>query len=145
MKKAPVIAIFDIGKTNKKFFLFQKQYQVVFEKTAVIPEIKDEDSFPCEDLEGLCSFIYNSLREGSLSEEFEIKAVNFSAYGASFIYIDKTGNITAPLYNYLKPYPEQLKRIFYDTYGGETKNAEKTTSPPPGSLNFGKKLYRFKN
>ena len=38
----PVILIFDIGKTNKKVFLFDEDYNIVFEKTEILPEIKDE-------------------------------------------------------------------------------------------------------
>ena len=34
-----VIAIFDIGKTNKKFFLFDEQYKIVVEKTETFAEI----------------------------------------------------------------------------------------------------------
>jgi sugar (pentulose or hexulose) kinase len=99
MSKTPVIAIFDVGKTNKKLFLFDEQYRVVFEKTVVLDETKDEDDFPCENLESLYFFIYNSFREVLLRDEFDIKAVNFTAYGASFVYVGEDGKPVAPLYN----------------------------------------------
>ena len=144
MIKTPVIAIFDVGKTNKKLFLFNEQYQIVFEKTVVLDEIKDEDEFPCEDLESLCSFIYDSFREVLSKNEFDIRAVNFSAYGASFVNVGENGKPIAPLYNYLKPYPDYLLQQFYNTYGGEENFAYQTASPVLGNLNSGMQLYRIK-
>src|SRR5580698_8223533 len=112
----PVIAIFDIGKTNKKVFLLDEDYAIAFEQHITIAEILDEDGEPCEDLQQLTQFIYRSLDEVFLKEEFEIRAVNFSAYGASLVYIDETGKPLTPLYNYLKEYPYALKEKFYKQY-----------------------------
>jgi L-fuculokinase len=39
MTQTPVIAIFDVGKTNKKLFLFNEDYEIVWEKTTQFPEI----------------------------------------------------------------------------------------------------------
>lgn len=44
----PVIAVFDVGKTNKKLFLFDENYKIVFERTARFIETVDEDGEPCE-------------------------------------------------------------------------------------------------
>jgi glycerol kinase len=46
MKRIPVIAVFDVGKTNKKLFLFDQDYKIVYEKSARFTEIVDEDGFP---------------------------------------------------------------------------------------------------
>jgi sugar (pentulose or hexulose) kinase len=51
--KQNVIAIFDIGKTNKKLFLFDEQYKLVYEQSQNFEETKDEDGFPCEDVHTL--------------------------------------------------------------------------------------------
>jgi sugar (pentulose or hexulose) kinase len=77
-------------------------------------------------------------------KEFEIKAINFSTYGASFVYLGKDGKPVAPLYNYLKKYPEALKKKFYETYGDEEEFSNRTASPMLGSLNSGMQLYRIK-
>lgn len=143
-KPVPVIAIFDVGKTNKKLFLFNEQYQIVFERTARFTETVDEDGDPCENLESLRLSIFDSLREVFKKQEFEIKSINFTTYGASLVYIDKDGQPLAPLYNYLKPYPEALKRQFYAKYGGEEAFANVTASPVLGSLNSGLQVYRIR-
>ena len=144
MNKLPVIAIFDFGRTNKKFFLFDEQYKIVYEKTVQLTDTVDEDGDSCEDIEGLRQNIFDSLKEASANENFCIKAINISAYGASFVYIDESGKFLTPLYNYLKKYPTLLFRQFYDTYGGEINFSHATASPVLGSLNSGMQLYRIK-
>lgn len=141
----PVIAIFDAGKTNKKLFLFDEQYRIVYERSTRFAETTDEDGDPCENLDNLKHWILDSLYEILRLDDFTLKAVNFSAYGASLVHIDESGNPVCPLYNYLKPYPEILKKKFYDTYGGETKFSQETASPVLGSLNSGMQLYRIKH
>ncbi|MFI5162866.1 MAG: FGGY-family carbohydrate kinase [Sphingobacteriales bacterium] len=144
MNAIPVIAIFDVGKTNKKLFLFDENYKIVFEKSARFMETVDEDGFPCENLESLRQSVFDSLSEVSKLKEFQIKAVNFSAYGASFVHLDENGDPIAPLYNYLKPYPEEISKQLYSKYGGEENFSLQTASPLLGSLNSGLQLYRLK-
>ncbi|HSC55098.1 MAG TPA: FGGY family carbohydrate kinase [Phnomibacter sp.] len=144
MQHTPVIAIFDIGKTNKKLMLFDEHYQVVFETSTQLEETTDEDGFACEDVHALTIWVRSSFDTISKDERFSIKAVNFSAYGASFVYLNEQKEVIAPLYNYLKPYPEALQKQFYDTYGGESKISKETASPVLGHLNSGMQLYRLK-
>ena len=142
--KTPTIAIFDIGKTNKKLFLFNENYDIVYEKSTQFDEITDEDGDLCEDVELLSKWVLDAFQEVSQNPDFEIKALNFSTYGASFVHLNSEGKVVAPLYNYLKPYSENLKKQFYDTYGGEQVFARKTASPVLGNLNSGMVLYRLK-
>ena len=144
MKRTAVIAIFDVGKTNKKLLLFDEQYKIVHEESRPLPEIRDEDGFACEDVEALTSWVKDSFGSVTADERFDIKAVNFSAYGASFVYLDEEGKVFLPLYNYLKPFPKTLQNKFYTTYGGESLVAKQTASPVLGNLNSGMQLYRLK-
>ena len=144
MHSTPVIAIFDVGKTNKKLFLFDEEYNIVYEHSARLMETVDEDGDTCENIESLRSFVFDSLRAVLGKKEYEIKAVNFSAYGASFVYIDKNGVPLTPLYNYLKAYPAKLQQQFYQQYGGEEDFSVRTASPVLGSLNSGMQAYRLK-
>ncbi|TDW48006.1 sugar (pentulose or hexulose) kinase [Flavobacterium sp. 270] len=139
-----VVAIFDIGKTNKKVFLFDENYKIVWEKSVNLDETTDEDGFPCEDIEVLKHWILDRLAEIKNLKDHVLKAINFSTYGASFVYIDEKGKVLAPLYNYLKDYPEDLKNDFYLKYKGKEVFAVKTASPVLGSLNSGMQIYRLK-
>ena len=145
MNATKVIAIFDIGKTNKKLVLFDEQYKLVYEETKQLEETKDEDGFACEDLEALTQWVKGSFDRLLTEKKFDIRAINFSAYGASFVYLDEEHNVVLPLYNYLKPYPAVLQKKFYSDYGGESKVARQTASPVLGNLNSGMQLYRLKH
>jgi len=144
IEKLPVIAIFDIGKTNKKLFLLDEQYRIVFERTAKFTEITDEGGDPCDSIESIRHSATETLGELLHEGKYDIKAVNFATYGASFVYIDAYGKVLTPLYNYLKAYPRELQAKFYNDYGGEEKLSLETASPVLGSLNSGLQLYRLK-
>ena len=45
-EKIPAIAIYDIGKTNKKLHVFNQDYELVYERIENLPETVDEDGFP---------------------------------------------------------------------------------------------------
>ena len=144
MSALAVIAIFDVGKTNKKLFLFDENYKIVFERSARFIETADEDGFPCENLDSLRLSVLDSLQEVFRNKDFKVKAINFSTYGASFVHLDEQGKSITPLYNYLKPYPQALQKQFYDTYGGEEEFSNITASPVLGNLNSGMQLYWLK-
>ena len=145
MLAQPVIAVIDVGKTNKKLFLFDEDYNIVFEQSAQFFETVDEDGDACENIESLRLSVFDSLRSVFGKKAFELKAVNFSAYGASFVYIDEDGKSLTPLYNYLKTFPAALHQQFYATYGGEEALSLATASPVLGSLNSGLQLYSLKH
>lgn len=140
-----MIAILDIGKTNKKCFVFDEKYRIVLEKTAQLPETVDEDGAPCEDLDLLIQWVSETCREILQDERFQIKAFNVCSYGASLVYLDAAGNPLTPLYNYLKPFPETLQKTFFDTYGNEDQIALETASPLLGNLNAGLQLFALKH
>ncbi|MEL6945669.1 MAG: hypothetical protein AAFO82_23685, partial [Bacteroidota bacterium] len=75
--------IFDIGKTNKKAFLFDKDYREVSKTYVRFEELKDEDGFPCDDLAAIETWIkettYRIIKKG----KHEVKSINFSTYGVS--------------------------------------------------------------
>lgn len=145
MQKKPVVAILDVGKTNKKLLLFDQAYHLVYEKSDRMEETVDEDGFACEDLASLTSSALELIKSSLHIEGFEVKAINFTAYGASFVYIDGDGKTLTPLYNYLKPYPQDLQHQFYEKYGGEKSFSRCTASPVLGSLNSGMQVLRIKH
>ena len=142
--KLPVTAIFDIGKTNKKFLLFDESLSVVYERSDTLEETKDEDGFSCENVQLLKEWMFREFDAVLREQAFKIGTVNFSAYGATLVHIGKNGEPVTQLYNYLKPYPEKLARELYQLYGGYETFALETASPPMGMLNSGLQLYRIK-
>jgi sugar (pentulose or hexulose) kinase len=144
MTSIPVILIFDIGKTNKKILLFNEQYEVVLEKSVQFPEIKDEDGYPCDDVEALTNWVKLSVEEISQEPAYSVRAIHCTAYGASFVYIDEAGKVVAPLYNYLKPLQASTKELFVERYGPLSRICLQTASPDLDNLNSGLQLFRLK-
>ncbi|MEJ7692659.1 FGGY family carbohydrate kinase [Daejeonella sp.] len=144
MDKISVIAIFDVGKTNKKIFLLDEQYSIQWESSVKFDEILDEDGFLCDDVHELTKWVKDTFNYVMQLLEFQIMAVNFSAYGASFVHLNNQGIPFLPLYNYLKPYAPDLQKSFYNNYGGEIRFSIETASPVLGNLNSGMQLYRLK-
>ena len=143
MAAKPVIAIFDVGKTNKKLILFDESYQVLEEHSARFNETLDEDGFPCENLKNFRVSIIERLEQFAKRTDIDIRAVNFSAYGASLVYLDENAAPLTAMYNYLKPYPAKLAENIYQQYGGVAEFTRVTASPSMGSLNSGLQFWRL--
>ncbi len=144
MMKKKVTAVFDIGKTNKKFFLFDEDFQEVFREYTRFEPIKDEDGYPTEDLHKLQHWLKELFNRILATNEYDIKAINFSSYGASFVHLDENGEALTPLYNYTKPISKDIIDAFYNTYGPEWTFAKHTGSSKEGLLNSGMQLYWLK-
>jgi sugar (pentulose or hexulose) kinase len=135
--KERVIAIYDIGKTNKKIILFNEDFKIVSEIEEKFPEILDDDGFECDDIEHIELWIKESLTNLVQSDDYELIAVNFATYGASLVYLDETGKRLTPVYNYLKPMDEKISESLYKRYGGRDEFCRRTASPALGMLNSG--------
>ncbi len=132
-----VIAIFDIGKTNKKFLLFDAELNLVYKEEKRFEEIPDEDGFPSDDIQNIENWIKKCITNTNESDSYRIMAINFTTYGATLMYIDKQGERLTPVYNYLKPIPEGVIDGFYYKYGGVEEFTRRTASPAMGMLNSG--------
>ena len=139
-----VIAVFDIGKTNKKILLFNKELNVEYEEERKFPEVKDDDGFECDDIDAIEEWLFSTFNKLLADERYDIKGLNFSTYGASFVYIDREGKRLTPIYNYLKPMPEGVAEPMYETFGGIDEFSRNTASPALGFLNSGLQLLWLK-
>jgi sugar (pentulose or hexulose) kinase len=135
--KETVIAIYDIGKTNKKIILFNEDFKIVSENEERFAEVLDDDGFECDDIEHIELWIKDSLTSLVNSDKYEIKAVNFSTYGATVVYLDENGKRLTPVYNYLKPFDEKIAESLYKRHGGRDEFCRRTASPALGMLNSG--------
>ncbi len=136
--------IFDIGKTNQKFFLFDEKYNLLKNGKTSIPKVKDEDGFQAENIDKIIEWIKNYLNSLIHLEKYSINTVNFSAFGATIVNLDKNGKITTPVYDYNKPIEKDLINDFYKKYGSKKKFSGDTGSINLNMLNSGKQLYWLK-
>lgn len=143
--KQKVIAIFDVGKTNKKILLFDYGLSIVSEIEERFPVIQDDDGFECDDIEKIEKWIYSSVKDLLKSDKYELTAVNFATYGATLAYLDEKGNRLTPIYNYLKPVDDRIPEKIYRRYGGQDEFCRRTASPALGMLNSGMQALWLKN
>jgi len=134
--------IFDIGKTNKKYFVFDEDFKVLVHGGTVLLEGMDEDDFACENLLELKGWIFKVLHK-LFDDGYQFDQMNFSTYGASLVHVNKFGTTNLPLYNYLKPMPEDVMGDVYEYYTKEQLALE-TSSPSLGMLNSGFQIQRLK-
>lgn len=140
MSQVPVIAVFDIGRTHKKFLLFNEQYQVVDETSVAWPDIADEDGYPCENMPEIAVWMRSRISE-ALAKQTDIRAISFSAHGASLVHLDAAGKQATPMFDYMKPLSEEITSGFYALFGGRRAFSQATGSPVLDMLNSGIQLY----
>ncbi len=135
--KREVIAIFDIGKTNKKLLLFDTNLNLIAEEEEKFSFVKDEDGFECDNIDLIERWIRETTGKIITSDEYLLAGVNFATYGASLVYLDGQGRRLTPVYNYLKPVDDIITSDLYSEYGGRDEFCRKTASPALGMLNSG--------
>lgn len=140
-----VYIIFDIGKTNKKYYLFDSHYKVLEHQSITFNEILDDDGYPCDDLKAITIWIQSSFEKIMTGDQYQVKGINFSSYGASLVHLSDEGEPLTPLYNYLKPLDKSLIRLFYEKFGPQPDFEKATASPGNDNLlNSGMQLFWLK-
>jgi sugar (pentulose or hexulose) kinase len=142
--KEKVIAIFDIGKTNKKLLLFDYNLRLVSEQETRFAGKPDDDGFECDNIELIEEWLKKSVEELVSSEKYDLTAVNFATYGATVAYLDSDGQRITPIYNYLKPIDDDIPERLYRRYGGQDEFCRRTASPALGMLNSGIQILWLK-
>ena len=137
--------VFDIGKTNQKYFLFDADFKILAREKISIPKIEDEQGHIAENIQEIVSWMKKSFQTLLASEIFEIHMVSFSGFGATLIHLDDNGQLVAPVYDYLKPVDNDTFIPFYRDYGPESVFATQTGSKNLNLLNSGKQLYWLKH
>ena len=145
--------IFDIGKTNKKALVFDKDFHVLDEQQTVFDEIGDIDGDPTDDAVKIEAWMKKILRG---YKKAEISKINFATYGATIAHLDAKGKLLATPFNYLKkidpltlPSSSRLggtvKSAFLSENGGSSAFCTATASPDLDCLlNSGFQLYWLK-
>ncbi len=140
-----VILVFDIGKTNKKVMLFDRDLKIVSEKESKFDEIPDDDRFMGDDIERIEEWIFSTCKSYLADPDYSVKAINFTTYGATIMAIDGEGGRLTPVYNYLKPMPEGIVEPMYERYGGEDEFCRNTAASAMGMLQAGLQLLWLKH
>jgi len=135
------MAIFDIGKTNKKLLIFSDDLKPVHIESVKIGEVR-KDNLLCDDIEKIESWLHEKLRV--VSRKYEIKGLNISTHGATLAYLSK-GSRIFPIVSYNQEIEPEIRQEFYERFGSPLELYKITGTPPFGRLIVaGLQIYWFK-
>jgi len=134
MSAAKVIAVFDIGKTNKKILLFDQNLKLAYQYEQKFETTVDEDGSECDDINLIQDWMVDTLSSIIKKGEFDIQGINFSTYGASLAFLNKDGELLTPIYNYLKEVDGSIQDELFSENGGVNEFCRRTASPSLGLL-----------
>lgn len=143
-RKTDVILIFDIGKTNKKYVLYDREWKIHRRDSLQTIEVQDDDGDAADDLAFITQWIKIIVESTLALSDYRLVGVNFSTYGASLVHLGFDQQVVAPFYNYVKPFPENLFHQFEKDHNQSRLHEVETGSPGIGMLNSGLQLYMLK-
>ena len=91
MEKA--IAVFDIGKSNKKFLIFSEDLKPIYSESTRIDEIR-VNGLLCDDSESMISWMRTKLMEAG--KKWNVRALAITTFGATIANLKK-GALRLPI------------------------------------------------
>ncbi len=137
-----VVAVLDVGKTNKKVSVYDRQFQVLAEERTTI-EQRDLDGLEVEDTDALLTWFRGALKK--LAADFEIRAIAITTHGATFVLLDEKGALAFPVISYSAAKGAEVQEEFYATFGDRATLHRATCTPDVGFANMAKIFYYVKS
>ncbi len=139
MQRPSVIAVIDIGKTNKKVLLFSRDLELLDSVYKSFDEY-EEDGIRYEDVENAFHWILDQL--AAFSPSYRIEAISVTTHGATAMCLDKDGNLAVPPVAYTTEADEAFRNEFFERFGSPEELQRETATAEVGSLvNLGKLIF----
>lgn len=130
------IAVIDIGKTNAKVAIVDKENWSEIAVRTTPNSVLNKAPYPHFDIEGLWKFIVQSLH--ALNDAHPISAISITTHGASAVLLDNDGELALPMLDYEYDGPDATK----SSYKKIRPNFAETGSPElPFGLNLGAQIF----
>ncbi len=137
----PVVAVLDVGKTNKKVALYDSVFDVVAEDHASF-ESYEWEGLEVENTDAMIEWFRQALK--SAAAQHDIRAIAVSAHGATFALLDERGELALPVIAYTSPGASEIEDEFHQTFGTPRDLHRQTCTPNMGFVNMAKVLYYVK-
>jgi len=136
--KTAVVAVLDVGKTNKKVNLFDRSFALVAsERTAV--ETTERDGLEVERADELLSWLRGTLK--GFSHRYDIRAISITTHGATYALLDDSGKLAFPVISYTTDKGPEFEEEFYAKYGSRHDLQRATGTLDLGFANLSKSMY----
>jgi len=134
------IAVLDIGKTNKKFVLFNEDLEPVEIRKTNIETYRSPDGFDLEDVEAIEQWMLEELKRAA--QQYPVRMISISTHGASVVCVGKDGKLVVPPLAYTNEVPESVHQEFFRLFGPrEQLQKETATAEVRPLINVGKLLF----
>ncbi|MBR9999211.1 MAG: hypothetical protein KFF73_09580, partial [Cyclobacteriaceae bacterium] len=120
------IAVFDIGKTNKKLIIFDSDLNIIDIEKINIEEY-EEGQVKYDNLDIIETWFLDQLK--NKSSRYNIRIISVSAHGATFACIDDQGKLTVPVISYTTDPGKEFHDEFYKEFGSRKKLQQVTGTP----------------
>jgi len=132
-------AVFDVGKTNKKLFIFDRNLKIIDSVFANFG-IYTKDLIDYEDTDAIELWLIEQLTKKA--GQYPIKAISITAHGATFAAIDGRGKPAIPVISYTTEPGENFHEEFYNSMGSSDSLQLHTATPRFSNLlNMAKGIY----
>jgi len=134
-----VVAVLDIGKTNKKVAIFDERMEMRDTRRRKIEPIT-VDGLRVEDVETIESWFLEQLRD--LSATWHIRAISIATHGAAVVCAGADGKPSVPPVDYTQEVDAGVRERFFAEMGSpeELQQVTATTEIQP-LINVGKMLF----
>lgn len=139
--KPEVVAVLDVGKTNKKVLAFDSTFQLLHEERCNLPPIH-QDGLAVEDTTGLLVWLKSAL--AAVASGHEVKAIAITTHGATVATLDADGELSHGVVDYANEVSEEAIADFFKVHGPEPDLHRETNTADFGFINVGKILHHLK-
>ena len=134
------IAVFDVGKTNKKLIVFNGRLEQVDSAYHTFEEYQ-EDGVYIEAVQEAVEWLRVSLRE--MASRHDIGAISISTHGAAFACVDAAGRLALPVLSYTTDPGQEFRERFSAEFGDPITLQRETKTPDMVGLGCMAKGIRF--
>lgn len=136
--KPAVVAVWDVGKTNKKASVYDRQFRVLAEERTTI-QPNEVNGLEVENTEALLDWFKGALK--TLAKDHDIRAIAITTHGATVAVLGSDGRLAYPVVSYSAAKGAEVQEDFYKTFGDRVTLHRATCTPDLGFANMGKILF----
>lgn len=133
------IAVFDVGKTNKKLLVYSDQLKLLDSVYRSFP-VRQEDGVEVEPIDEVERWLIENLRR--FASQYPIRVISVTTHGASFVGVDAEGRQSMPMLSYTHEPGDAFHEEFYSLVGERGELQRRTATLELGALiNPAKGIY----
>ncbi len=139
-----VVAVLDVGKTNKKVLIYSMELKVAARVSRVFDEVEDPATgLQLEQPEAVYDWFIEQLKV--FSADYEIVAISVTTHGAFGVCVDEGGELVCPALAYTNMPGGNFSEGFFEKYGSRRELQRSTATAEIGEMvNFAKIVHYWK-